>query len=362
MELHTASLSPNLRNSDLPLVSIGLPVYNGGRYLRAALDSLLAQDYANIELIISDNASTDDTEAICEEYAARDTRIRYHRQLQNQGAIWNFNRAFELSSGPYFMWAAYDDMRAPSYVRRCVEALEATPKAAVCCTQVQFIDEANNVIPTNEAHPWPCGTPTGKSLGDRIAHLAGTGSWYDFYGLMRSSTLKTTRLCQQTWGFDVVMELELCLRGNYIVLEDPLFIYRIFRTKTSEQQASTLSTVQTRPSYTAFTLEMVGGINHAPINKLYKRVLVHKFLWHWLVLNLWVRDSVQVDVMEFLRRAWANREYKKVCLLVWMFLLTHYDKLPESRVYRGVYWKANSVLPSLMRRLPSPSDPARGRG
>ena len=94
----------------LPLVSIGLPVYNGDTSLRAALDCLLAQDYPNIELIISDNASTDTTPKICEEYSQNENRIKYFRSKENHGAIWNFNRVFELSAGKYFMWAAYDDI------------------------------------------------------------------------------------------------------------------------------------------------------------------------------------------------------------------------------------------------------------
>ncbi|MEM4134638.1 MAG: glycosyltransferase, partial [Candidatus Micrarchaeia archaeon] len=83
----------NLRN---PLVSIGMPVYNGERFIRQALDSLLAQDYENFELIISDNASEDKTPEICLEYAARDKRIRYYRNEKNMGAAWNFKRVFDL--------------------------------------------------------------------------------------------------------------------------------------------------------------------------------------------------------------------------------------------------------------------------
>ena len=79
-----------------PRVSIGMPVYNGAKFIEAALDSLLAQTFEGFELIISDNASTDRTEVICRSYAARDNRIRYYRQEKNQGAIWNFNHVFEV--------------------------------------------------------------------------------------------------------------------------------------------------------------------------------------------------------------------------------------------------------------------------
>lgn len=111
---------------DKPLVSIGMPVYNGERYIRQALDSLLAQDYANFELIISDNVSTDGTQGICLEYAARDERIRYYRNETNLGALRNFNRVFELSSGKYFMWAAHDDVWNPAYVQEVLALLGST--------------------------------------------------------------------------------------------------------------------------------------------------------------------------------------------------------------------------------------------
>jgi glycosyltransferase involved in cell wall biosynthesis len=88
------------------LVSIGLPVYNAGQYLEEALDSILAQTFEDFELIISDNGSTDNTEAICWSYARRDQRIRYFRNETNLGAAWNFNRVFELASGKYFKWTA----------------------------------------------------------------------------------------------------------------------------------------------------------------------------------------------------------------------------------------------------------------
>jgi glycosyltransferase involved in cell wall biosynthesis len=87
--------------SCLPKVSIGLPVYNGEAYIQNAIDSILFQSFTDFELIISDNASTDETEKICREYADKDLRVRYYRVEQNRGAAWNFNRVFKLSSGQY---------------------------------------------------------------------------------------------------------------------------------------------------------------------------------------------------------------------------------------------------------------------
>ena len=106
-----------------PKVSIGMPVYNGDKFIFEALDSLLAQTFADFELIVSDNASTDRTEAICREYAARDTRIRYIRQSENRGATANFQFVLDEAVGEYFMWAAADDEWLPTFILECCTLL-----------------------------------------------------------------------------------------------------------------------------------------------------------------------------------------------------------------------------------------------
>jgi glycosyltransferase involved in cell wall biosynthesis len=99
-----------------PTVSIGMPVYNGAKYIKEALDSLLAQTYTDFELIISDNASTDSTQAICEEYASKDSRIRYIRQPENMGPLKNFQFVLDEAVSEYFMWAAHDDVWSENWI------------------------------------------------------------------------------------------------------------------------------------------------------------------------------------------------------------------------------------------------------
>jgi glycosyltransferase involved in cell wall biosynthesis len=99
-------------NKFIPKVSIGMPVFNGEKFIREALDSLLAQTFTDFELIISDNASTDATETICREYEVRDERVRYVRQVENLGAAANFQFVLDEGRGEYFMWAAHDDYRS----------------------------------------------------------------------------------------------------------------------------------------------------------------------------------------------------------------------------------------------------------
>ena len=110
-----------------PQVSIGMPVYNGEATVRKAIDSILAQTFNNFELIISDNASTDGTEAICRKFAEQDVRVKYFRQTENLGAGANFEFVLRRSVGDYFMWAAADDRRSPDFLEINVHSLQSNP-------------------------------------------------------------------------------------------------------------------------------------------------------------------------------------------------------------------------------------------
>src|SRR5207253_6315807 len=130
----------------VPEISVGLPVYNGEKYLVRALTCLVEQEFENWELIISNNASTDNTRAICKEFASRDRRIRYVENESNIGATRNYNRVFELSKGKYFKWASHDDECAPSFFGRCLEAFETSPVSTVLVfARAEIIDEESLV-------------------------------------------------------------------------------------------------------------------------------------------------------------------------------------------------------------------------
>ena len=119
-----------MNQAEQPLVSIGLPVFNGEDFLENALDSILSQTYRNIEVIVCDNASTDRTESIIASYAQNDERIKYSRHDENLGAALNYNSTFELSKGKYFKWAAHDDVMHENYIEQCVNCLLYTSDAA----------------------------------------------------------------------------------------------------------------------------------------------------------------------------------------------------------------------------------------
>jgi glycosyltransferase involved in cell wall biosynthesis len=127
-------------------VSIGMPVFNGEQYIREALDSLLGQTFPDFELIISDNASTDRTSEICLEYAAQDQRIRYIRQPEDRGMLFNFNFVVQQARGEYFMWAACDDIWAPNWIHTLLRNMSNE------C--VSSFGRVANIMPDGEVCRW----------------------------------------------------------------------------------------------------------------------------------------------------------------------------------------------------------------
>ena len=134
--------------SSNPLVTIGMPVYNGAKYVARALDCLIRQEYRKFELLISDNASTDATVHICREYAARDPRISLHRNRENIGAVANFGQLVRMARGTYFMWAAVDDRWHPSFLSTVVRELERYPAAGLAMCAVDRISEDGKLFDT----------------------------------------------------------------------------------------------------------------------------------------------------------------------------------------------------------------------
>jgi glycosyltransferase involved in cell wall biosynthesis len=135
------------RTRPSPRLSIGLPVYNGERLLPQAIECLLAQTFGDFEIVIGDNASTDRTREICQDYVRRDRRIRYVRHEHNLGAVANFNRVFELSPSHLFKWAAHDDLHRETYLESCVKLLDRNPDAILAHTGTAFVDEFGQPFP-----------------------------------------------------------------------------------------------------------------------------------------------------------------------------------------------------------------------
>lgn len=207
-----------------PRVSIGLPVYNGGGYLRQSIETLLAQSFTDFELVISDNASTDGSEAVCREFAARDPRVRYTRLAENIGGVANHNRVASLATGEYFMWAASDDHWHPDYLRRCVEVLDHDPAVVVVFAINAQMDDAGQ--PLKPVPPGPS-----LAIADAYQRFRLSTEIYrtiePFYGLMRRSALLRVKPMVKHPGFDRILFAELALLGPLRQIDEPLYVRRI---------------------------------------------------------------------------------------------------------------------------------------
>ncbi len=208
-----------------PRVSIGLPVFNGEDFIAETLDSILAQTYADFELIISDNGSTDSTPEICRAYVAKDRRVRYYRSDKNLGAAWNYNRVFELAVGEYFKWAAHDDVCAPTLVERCVEVLDSNPAVVLCFSWLVDIDARGNEIRIR-------GSTVRSDLArpyERFRELAQFRPTYTceaIFGLIRARVLRKTKLIRNYADSDRTLLAELGLHGPFHEIPEVLFLHR----------------------------------------------------------------------------------------------------------------------------------------
>jgi hypothetical protein len=211
----------NRSMSAKPLVSVGLMVYNGGRFLRGTLDSLLSQTFTNFELIISDNCSTDDTSAICVEYAQRDARIRYYRAERNMGAGWNTRRVLSLATAKYFKLAAHDDRCEPRFLQRCIEALERDPALVLAYPKARVVDE-NGVFVEN--YDWPLRTASRDPKVRFRDLLLNDHLCLQFFGVIRLAALQKLPPPGSYVNSDGVILAQLGLLGPFYEVPEILFI------------------------------------------------------------------------------------------------------------------------------------------
>lgn len=205
-----------------PRLTIALPVYNGEAFIAESLDSLLAQTYSDFELLISDNASTDGTEAICRRYAELDPRIRYIKQACNKGAVVNHNLLVPLARGELFKWASHDDVYAPTLVEACVRALDRRPDAVLAHSDDAFIDASGKhelepvyAVQSDDPRPWV-----------RLHSLLVTPGGNDFYGVMRTDVLRSVPKHASYYNADRVFVAGLILAGRFAHVPEVLYYRR----------------------------------------------------------------------------------------------------------------------------------------
>ncbi len=230
----TAAAAPHDQHAPSPRVTVGLPVYNGLPWLVDAVESVLAQTFADFEIVIADNGSTDDTERLCREFAARDPRVRYERSEVNRGAAYNWNRVLDLAKGEYFKWFADDDLCDPELLGLSVAAMEAHPRAALVYPRTRFIDEHGQTFLTFDegghlAH-WPGDSlQRGRQMLDALfdrQHGLDLICTVGIFGLTRTSIARQIRPMGGYSGADWIVVLELTLAGDVVQLPESLSVIR----------------------------------------------------------------------------------------------------------------------------------------
>lgn len=208
--------------SGQPLVSIGVPVYNGAGHISRALDSLLAQDYANIEIVVSDNASTDGTTDILREYSTRHGNIRLFINEQTSTIVENFKRVLQEAQGDLFMWAAADDLWRPSFVSALVSELVEHSEAGVAMSAVDRVLDNGAFIDTVRFAKGDDPTPMSHI---ELARALTTPRKYNYfiYGLFRTPLLRSaTEHFPEVPGEDRIMLAQLALATRFRYVDEPL--------------------------------------------------------------------------------------------------------------------------------------------
>lgn len=202
-----------------PVVSIGMPVRNGAVSLSAALESIVGQTFADLEIVISDNDSTDETAAICQGFAARDPRIHYIRQPRLISATDNFAFVRDQARGRYFMWAAHDDTRDLNFIERAMIALETNPRAILTMGDVVEIRDGQRELRDFVFDTTRLGRPA------RL-HDAALKQCYHIYGLWRLDALKRIALRHGAWWPDTSIMMAGACIGDYVHVPGTAFYYQ----------------------------------------------------------------------------------------------------------------------------------------
>lgn len=207
-----------------PRVTVGMPVWNAEPTVRESIESVLAQDFPDFELVVSDNASTDGTRDILQEYARADHRVRLVLHEVNRGGAANFSGLLDHARSPYFKWQSGDDLVRPTYLSRCVEVLDAEPAVVLAYAKTTMIGEDGTFwrhhddrLHMRQPHPW-----------QRLDHFA-RFRWLcnPQFGMIRTEALRRTALLTPKVSSDITMLAQLALQGQFHEVPERLFLRRI---------------------------------------------------------------------------------------------------------------------------------------
>ena len=223
----------NLKKENDLRVSIGMPAYNAESSIRTAIDSLLSQTFSNFELIISDNASTDNTQKICEEYAKKDNRIRYIRQSKNMGLVWNFNFVLKEAKCDYFVWAAVDDWWLPQFLEKNVKILESNNRFVGSISKIEYFDmnhvktKSTKFSKIKKYYSYD-EYPKSPDFENRVKFYLRLNRAENIYSIFHTDIIKKFKKIKQCAGLDLAIVLDVLKYGEINVIDEVL-MYRSAR-------------------------------------------------------------------------------------------------------------------------------------
>ena len=274
----------------MPRLSVGLPIYNSQTYLAETFEALLGQNFTDFELIVSDNASTDSTADICQQYAKQDSRIRYFRQPRNIGLAPNHNYTVDQARGELFKWAAGDDLYARDLLGACVDALDKYPEVVLAHSYTAMIDGTGTVF---KAEEYPLSTSSPRAP-ERFRSTLFDDGGDDDGGIMRTAVLRRIARKDSYHHADRTIISELTLQGPFYQVPDWMY----FRRDHPERAERAFKTVRAwcanldprradplrHPAirlYTEYVWGYVAAIRHAPLSSAEKRECYYH-LARWL--------------------------------------------------------------------------------
>lgn len=300
-------------NRSSPLVSIAVPVYNGQRYLRDTIDSILNQTFTDFELILCDNCSTDATAEICREYVQRDARVRYYRADTNLGPARNYNRAVEYARGRYFKWNAADDLCAPTFIEKCVAMLESDPTLILAYPRTIQIGTHGEHLHHVEYQP----QSSHRSPWQRLRKLLFVNhrhhGAHELFGVMRLEWLRHTTLCGSYVRADSVLLAKLAMIGRFGCVEEFLFLNRDHADRSSRTNGRRYA----RPDS---NLSAIIGSGPLPPAEWWEPTMKGR-----IVFPEW---RVMVEYARAIHEAWLPPLAKMLCFLTFgVYAVCHVPKL-----------------------------------
>lgn len=324
---------------NIPRVSIGVPIYNGEKYIRHTLDSLLAQTFRDIEIIVTDNGSTDATPQIVKRYAALDPRVWFVSNGSNLGPARNYNRSLELARGEYFKWNPADDLCAADFVEKCVNVLDSDPSVVLAHTRTTVIDSGGAEI-RRYGYELDLDDPRAHARFARMVNVDHNAHGaHELYGVIRTRSLRATPGMGMHVRGDSVLLARLLLLGRFRRVEEYLFYNRDHAGRSSRN-------LEPRAVRNGSRLSFYLGCGPLPPSEWWNQSLRGRIVFpEWRVLVEYFRAVREAEMLPHSQRLLT-------CAVLALFTLRHLPKLGRDVVIAAEQLLSTMLDKGYHRRLP----------